>query len=195
MSFRTEEKVVMTSFEQSLLLKQLSNRGLSRLYSDRLIESVYFDNCFMGMHGDSEEGSLPRKKIRIRSYPREGSSKRLEIKISSIEGRYKTSELLRDNSFTKILKRGFFDRSYGLCLPKVLVSYVRSYYTISNIRLTFDRDIRYRKFDSYINKEEFFTVVEIKAPADVARGFLENIISTPRRRFSKYSMACNSLGC
>ena len=43
------------------------------------------------MYRDSVEGSVPRKKIRIRNYPNtDDKNYYLETKISSIEGRFKT---------------------------------------------------------------------------------------------------------
>ena len=43
------------------------------------------------MYLDSEDGCLPRKKIRVRTYPenKNDSEYFFETKISSVEGRYK----------------------------------------------------------------------------------------------------------
>ena len=47
------------------------------------------------MYKDSIEGSVPRKKIRIREYPNSRDDKYyFEIKTSSVEGRFKTREVI-----------------------------------------------------------------------------------------------------
>ena len=49
---------------------------------------------------DSEEGCVPRKKIRIRSYPMaDKKTKNLEIKISSIEGRFKKQLNINESNY------------------------------------------------------------------------------------------------
>ena len=39
-----------------------------KLYDDRLINSIYFDNDKFEIYNDSVEGISPRKKIRLRFY-------------------------------------------------------------------------------------------------------------------------------
>ena len=68
MSYRTEEKItinfsMLTEFKNSLFLK-----GAEILFPKRKIKSLYLDNFNYQMYRDSIEGSVPRKKIRIRSY-------------------------------------------------------------------------------------------------------------------------------
>ena len=94
MSFRKEEKL---NFAKSQILNLYSwiseNEGV-KIYDDRLVSSTYFDNGTMQMFKDSEEGTVPRKKIRIRSYDRlehKIGSSAFEVKRSTVEGRYKTS--------------------------------------------------------------------------------------------------------
>ena len=62
----------------------------------RKVKSIYFDNNLLELYKDSIEGSNPRKKIRIRNYPEHKNNYLLEKKISSIEGRYKTSKKISD---------------------------------------------------------------------------------------------------
>ena len=52
------------------------------------------------MYNDSIEGLTPRKKIRVRNYPNTQDNKMyLEIKISSVEGRFKTRKIINKNKF------------------------------------------------------------------------------------------------
>ena len=80
--------------------KNLIRRGMLELHPLRKVNSCYFDNEMMTLFLDSEEGVLPRKKVRIRWYNNLLNFKK-ETKISSIEGRYKYSEnvyKIRDKS-------------------------------------------------------------------------------------------------
>ena len=93
MSFRFEQKVLF-HFSDYLKLKNfIFNLGGSEFYPKRKINSLYFDNSNNEMYLHSEDGCLPRKKIRIRNYPNnENSNFYLEKKISSVEGRYKKTQ-------------------------------------------------------------------------------------------------------
>ena len=123
MSFRIEEKIVVTKQELFRLRERLLQQGMSELFPGRVIRSVYFDSRTNGMFVDSEEGSLPRKKIRIRSYDGSTSLASLEMKVSSVEGRFKTAKNLSNKDRERLIKNGFVDSRYGLCDPKVEVSY------------------------------------------------------------------------
>ena len=91
---------------------------------------------------------------------------------------------------------GFFDKDYGLCKPKVRVSYKRSYYKIHGVRLTIDRHIEYVKIDGLVEAaykhHEPDIIVEIKASNFVPVEYLCNKFQFDRIRFSKYSRAISS---
>ena len=198
MSFRKEEKLKIHRNQLPILLDWVSNNGGKKLFDSRIVSSTYFDNDELKMFKDSEEGSVPRKKIRIRSYTRSDhtqESSSLEVKISSVEGRYKT----RTKSFNlkKSLDIGIFDKDYGICKPKVRVTYRRTYIKIHSVRLTIDQDIEYIKVS---NKKELSfknvdpeIVVEIKADNQVSPGYLYKMFPFEKVRFSKYSRAINSI--
>ena len=61
---------------------------MKKLYKGRLVNSCYLDTYDLRMFSESDEGILPRKKIRFRWYENEEIFNK-EIKISSIEGRFK----------------------------------------------------------------------------------------------------------
>ena len=69
MSFRFEEKILFHISDYLRLKTFIFNTGGSKLHPKRKISSLYFDNNENNMYLDSEEGCLPRKKIRIRNYP------------------------------------------------------------------------------------------------------------------------------
>ena len=113
MSFRKEEKLKVNKNQLLNLLDWVNKNGGYKLFDSRIVSSTYFDNDELSMFKDSEEGSVPRKKIRIRSYTKRNHTEEcssLEVKISSVEGRYKT----RTKSFNlkKSLNMGIFDKIY-----------------------------------------------------------------------------------
>ena len=89
MSFRIEEKLLINR-KQILEFKDLLfKKHAKQLFPPRKIQSLYFENFKDEMYKDSLEGSLPRKKIRVRNYLHDkNTSLYLEMKISSVEGRY-----------------------------------------------------------------------------------------------------------
>tara|TARA_B000000475_G_scaffold271713_1_gene270244 strand:+ start:825 stop:1421 length:597 start_codon:yes stop_codon:yes gene_type:complete len=195
MSYRIEEKIPMTYFDSEQFIQSMISNGGKELFPKRQIKSAYFDNTEYGMFLDSEEGLLPRKKIRIREYPLAKKIDHfLEIKISAIEGRYKTTNKLQNANYQKIFQSGYFDEVYGMVEKKVSVMYFREYYVYSGIRITRDQEICYQdlnqKTNNYIEKD---VVVELKAPDLTPLDFLIKIIPSRRRRFSKYCNAIQSL--
>ena len=117
MNFRLEEKISINNFNVFDFKKWLFSKGAKILYPSRIINSIYFDNN-LKMYSDSNEGTVPRKKIRIREYPEFKNKLFIEKKISSVEGRFKTSNKLtaltvraikvRPNKITKkVLKISF----------------------------------------------------------------------------------------
>ena len=121
----------------------LFDRGMKELYPSRKINSCYFDTQNLALFQDSEEGVLPRKKVRIRWYEDDNKSNK-EIKISSVEGRYKIVEnFLNLNSLKKNYDLNLVDNEYGVLRPSLIVSYDREYYSLSGLRITFDNNIKY----------------------------------------------------
>ena len=69
MSFRLEKKLFIKKENFFEFKKYLFKNNLKQLYRPRKINSLYFDNYYLGMYHDSIEGITPKKKIRIRNYP------------------------------------------------------------------------------------------------------------------------------
>ena len=87
MSFRIEKKVRLSPSEFHLIKSFLLDQGMKSLFPDREINSIYYDTHQYDLFHDSEEGVLPRKKIRIRC---------IQIKIN--QRLRKKSPLLRDDT-------------------------------------------------------------------------------------------------
>ena len=187
MSFRIENKIKLTKSDFHLLKLKLIDSGMKTLYPIRKINSCYFDSPNLNCYYDSEEGLLPRKKIRIRWY-NDINVYNKEIKISSIEGRFKKFESLNFKNLNQLFNHKFYDSLYGLVKPKLIVSYLREYYSFKKIRLTFDYEIKYKDLRNNINQSFFDkeSVLEIKADIFTPLDYLESLINIPTSRFSKY---------
>tara|TARA_B100000886_G_scaffold325554_1_gene271216 strand:- start:475 stop:1068 length:594 start_codon:yes stop_codon:yes gene_type:complete len=187
MSFRKERKYRLSKFEFEILKNDLFCRGMHTLYNKRKIHSLYYDTIMMDMFKDSEEGVVPRKKLRIRWYghPNEAN---IETKISSIEGRFKISTPKRFLSFEDLPKK-IIDQNYGTLTPSLLVSYDREYFLLNKMRITFDSLIKYKNYRHLksVECEDKEHVMEIKVSAYTSNDYVETIIPYATSRFSKYS--------
>lgn len=189
MSFRKEKKIRVTVNEFFKLQSLLQQKGMKSLFKPRVISSIYLDTVDMNMFHDSEEGVLPRKKVRIRWY-NEDKKFTLENKTSSIEGRFKVTSKLDSSILDNELKiKSRMDSQYGLIQPILKVSYERSYFMLNNMRITFDKNITYQYLRTANNRKYFEPerVVEIKIPISCSDDFVGKHIPYPTARFSKYS--------
>ena len=187
MSFRKEKKYRLTFPEFIGLKNQMLKHGMHKLHETRCVNSLYYDTEFLEMFHHSEEGVTPLKKVRIRWYGSE-IYYNIEKKTSSIEGRHKTTKNL-DQILTQDFPKTITDQLYGLLKPSLLVSYEREYYSIGEVRVTFDSFIKYQNY-RYSSRNEFQDpeqVMEIKAGIDTSDDFIENLIPYTSSRFSKYS--------
>jgi SPX domain protein involved in polyphosphate accumulation len=190
MSFRIEKKLYTKKENLFDFRNFIKSKNFINQYNDRKVKSIYFDNNLLELYKDSIEGSNPRKKIRIRNYPEHKNNYLLEKKISSIEGRYKTSKKISDKLCSDLLLKGIRDKNYGFCKPIIEIIYNREYYKKEDIRVTIDTDIYYKLYNKNISKKENQVVVEIKTDyqKDIDEIFKE--IPVQEIRFSKY---CNGI--
>lgn len=194
MSFRKEKKFRLTYSDQHQLKSKLLQQGMRALFPARQVNSVYFDTTNFNLFHDSEEGVLPRKKVRVRWYGSNTSSITKEVKVSSIEGRFKYAEEFSSSNLIEDFE--LIDSQYGLLYPSLQVSYEREYYLLSNMRITFDTKIQYHDKRSYtqVCSHEPETVMEIKTPNNCPDDFIESSVQVVTSRFSKYCrgiLACN----
>ncbi len=187
MSFRKEKKFRLSKYDYDLIKNKLLINGMQPMYANRSINSLYYDTELYNMLNDSEEGILPRKKVRIRWYD-DISKANKEVKISSIEGRYKTTSLANVASVLS-LPQSFYDRSYGTIHPSLLVSYNREYFSYETMRITFDSGIEYVNYrqSRCMKHTDSERVMEVKVGIDVPDDYIENVLPFSNARFSKYS--------
>lgn len=196
MSFRVEEKLLVDSSQLANLHAWLDKEGATLLHPKRKVYSTYFDTPAFDLFEQSEEGTIPRKKIRVRSYNTSGhfdDENALEIKISSVEGRYKTVEKLTRDDVSRLFAQGYFDSSYGVCEPVVAVSYAREYFQVRDVRLTIDTDIEYKADRSEFAIRDGGIAVEIKAGYGASPDMLTDAFPFRRIRFSKYARSINAI--
>ena len=105
MSYRIEEKLSIDTTSILEFKNYLNSKTAKQIYQPRKTESLYFENNRREMYNDSLEGLTPRKKIRVRNYPGSQDSKLyLEVKISSVEGRFKTRTIIDKNKKYRMYK-------------------------------------------------------------------------------------------
>ena len=186
MSFRIEEKLFIKKNFISDFKKFISSKSSEKIYDPRIIESLYFDNKNFEMYKDSLEGLTPRKKIRIRYYPEQNGELFFEKKISSVEGRFKQRKLLSLDDFERHKKNGVIDDQYGLCTPKIFVTYKREYLKINDVRITIDENISYRGYRNKTVKNDNDSIIELKTNFNKNVDDLIKEFPFQKIRFSKY---------
>ena len=153
-----------------------------------MFSSLYFDTNNKNCYRDSVEGVIPRKKIRIRSYPDEDTKIFLfEKKISSAEGRFKISKKISLTNANKIITLGHFDKMYGHLKPIMHIEYIREYYKYKNYRITIDSKINYRFYKKKFSKNDQMSIIELKYNIKLDDDAIINSFSNKTTRFSKYS--------
>ena len=172
----------------------LTKKSAKKLHKNRIIKSLYFDNLNLDMYRDSVEGSVPRKKIRIRNYHHSDYKNfYLEVKTSSIEGRFKTRKIISKNDFENFKKNGILDNTYGTCLPNFYVRYEREYIKINDVRISIDKKISYENFLTNVVFADTKSIVELKTSVEKNIDDLVKDFPFPKIRFSKYCFAVESL--
>ena len=188
MSFRKEIKYSYSINEIKLVKEFLLKKGMKNLFPRRVINSCYFDTTDYELYRISIEDSLPKKKIRIRWYEKNNKFLK-EIKITSIEGRYKNSQPYFFDDIYINSSHKLFDNDYGLLKPSLLVSYEREYYSYEKVRITFDQKIKYKSYRNTKKKsaKDNLCVLEIKADINQSDDYLHNVINKLPDCFSKYT--------
>ena len=191
MSYRIEEKLSIDNNRIIDFKSYLTNMAVKSIYHPRRIESLYFDNQNYEMYTDSIEGLTPRKKIRVRNYPETQDTKQyLEVKISSVEGRFKTRKIIDKNRFDYLKTKGILDSQYGLCKPCLYVTYYREYFIIDDVRISIDNNINYKLYSDNIYKRDESSIIEIKTSIRKKLDKLTENFPFQKNRFSKY---CNAV--
>lgn len=191
---RQEYKFLINRFELNILKKKLK---LRKKYKSRKINSYYFDTIFLKDFVDSEEGTVPRKKLRFRWYGKKQSNiGNFEIKVTEDLLRKKEKITIEnfDLEIKNILKK--FKPNY---YPIIKVSYNRDYFisNISNLDMNYDTNIIYERLAKNYKKTskiyDFNNIFEIKDNLNISPDNFLRYINHKRIRFSKYSEGIKKL--
>ena len=191
MTYRLEQKLFIKRENLINFKCYLYSKGAKKIFKSRKICSLYFENKKKDMFIDSIEGSLPRKKIRIRYYPNNNFDQiYFEKKISGVEGRFKKRNVISNQEFENIKINGVNDNQYGICNPNIFVTYEREYLKLGDVRITVDKDIFYQEFKKDFKFKDPNIIVELKTSADKDLDDLIKLFPFQNIRFSKY---CNGI--
>jgi len=192
---RQEQKYLINFQEFSRVLKKFK---IFRSYNSRIINSIYFDDENFKNYFDSEEGTVPRKKIRFRFY---GNVKKIDfdnkfigkIEIKETHQNFRLKKGLNTEAknyyfLKKIVNRIFSKKLKGVCM----ITYRRHYYENKDIRFTYDENIKYNNLKSLNNYCFDKNIVEAKFKNPNIFE-LNNLFGDKVVRFSKYSMVISKL--
>lgn len=174
---RTEKKYIITLNRRKQLLELISSQICSDKFGESTVCSLYFDTDDFRLIRNSIDKPVYKEKLRLRSYstPKADSNVFLELKKKYKGVVYKRRETLKYsdamNYFntrskpvdTQIMKEIDWTMNYYNGLePKMFIAYDRTaFYSKedSNLRITFDKNIRFRNYDLELGKGSYGDLV------------------------------------
>jgi len=191
MTFRIEQKLLIDTSRLIDFKNHLADKNVKQIYQRRRIKSLYFENNNFEMYNDSIEGLTPRKKIRLRTYPgTKDLNQYLEVKISSVEGRFKTRSIVNEDKCNTLKTKGILDSQYGLCKACLYVVYDREYFEEDDVRISIDSNINCMSHQKKIMQKDRGSIVEIKT---TVRKDLDKLTSDFPFQQIRYSKYCNAV--
>lgn len=174
---RYEKKYILTKAQYEQFLERVSDYLEIDQYGESTICNLYYDTPTYDLIRNSIEKPAYKEKLRLRSYgvPRKGDKTFVEIKKKYDGIVYKRRIELPLEESTKYLDNGIsptkgnqikkeidYFMSYYQPVKKMYIAYDRTamigkYDT--SIRVTFDRNIRYRMYDLDLGKGDYGTLV------------------------------------
>lgn len=208
---RYERKYKIESINPEVVRQIVINHPSSfrKIFPDRKVNNVYFDNFALSAYFDNVEGVPERRKLRVRWYGEDIfkiENPKLEIKIKSNQLGYKESypvDAFELNDLGNLSKEiALKSKSYQIFQPTLINSYLRSYFgtTDGKYRITIDRKLQYfslinaRKFTRFQIEDEA-VVLELKYDEhlDDAAAFILQYIPFRYSKSSKYVTGLNLL--
>ncbi len=194
-----------------------ANKGLYR------VTSLYFDNIYRSAYFDKTNGTLNRKKFRIRIYDLGKDVINLEEKVKNDNVGYKKSSRLTLDEYGEIMAGNFAflgeerfaegaggdfyaSSSAAMLSPAVIVDYIREPYVCAagNVRITFDMKIAActNGLDLFDENNIYETVMpdndivlEVKYDSFIPEYILQMLtgISTAQESVSKFILCSDKL--
>jgi len=208
---RYERKYKIESISAEVVRQIVINHPASfrKIYPDRTVNNIYFDNSALSAYFDNVEGVSERRKLRVRWYGKDIfkiENPKLEIKIKSNQLGYKESFAVGDFQLDDLRKLtaeiSAKSNSFKIFQPTLLNSYLRSYYGTSDgkYRITIDRNLNYfsflnaRRFTRFLIEDQS-VVLELKydESLDEAVSFIMQYIPFRYSKSSKYVTGLNLL--
>ncbi len=168
---RFERKYVATKEQYDRIFSHLVNIGYSQIFPKRYIFSLYYDTVSFSLYHLSEDGTVDKKKIRIRFYNKDINSSFLEFKKKYSDSGWKEKVQLKEFTLMKCISSPQFSKFY---IPKIIdstykpilgVKYLRSYLIspCRHIRITFDDELFYGR----IFEDPLEYRVNLNVPQDI----------------------------
>ena len=208
-SFRNEKKILFFENEQ-FIIKFLKVNGFKEIFKERLVNSIYFDDYNLTNLLETIDGEKYRSKIRLRWYGKIkdiNNNPNLEekikvntknykifypIKLKKVKNKINIKEIHNEIQ-GQLNKNKFISLKIKNTLPTSFVSYQRSYFAKSKLRVTIDKDLKFKKFigDRYLSENENFEkkkflILEFKFN-DESYDLIKFISSQIPNRFTKFS--------
>jgi len=145
-SKRVERKIILSQGQSIFFKYPLLNNGYKKIFRNRKITSVYFDDISLSALRDNIDGNRSRNKLRLRFYDDNLSDCFLEIKqkrgLMGYKKRIKFNYTNKSLSFIleDIIKwsRSFMEKKM---IPTSIVSYNRDYFAKNSFRVTIDTKV------------------------------------------------------
>ena len=213
--YRNEIKYLLYGVSRKTLFIQykLSSLLLSKSYSDRWVNNIYFDNINLDLFNQSIEGISKRTKVRLRWYGdfHNLENPLLELKSKSGHKNIKKSILIKDKLiydknllkfFNSLINSKGLHKNYKYLLkelrPVLANRYFRSYHSSTNnkYRVTTDTSLNFANLITsslnslYWKKQKDVSIVEFKFKKsdDHIVNFMTEICSRYRMsQISKYT--------
>lgn len=206
MEIRFENKFVFNKGDLLKLKSLIFNGSFRKIYDDRTVHSIYYDNVNYDSLYDNINGLKNRIKYRIRWYNEIKDTevffekkiksglitKKIKIRLGSFSNYKNLLNYLKSVDF----KKKILDFTRKNLFQILKVSYQRSYYSdyLKKIRLTFDKNITVKKnikLDSKLSSYELDSNVlelkySIKDSQFVKNKIKEYNLNLRNQKFSKY---------
>ena len=219
--YRYELKFLLDPYDAAVLKKQLAlvcSRDPHSISDDLSYEirSLYFDDASGSAFADKINGERTRKKYRIRMYNMDTSFIRLECKHKDDTWTYKQEQAISPELCKKLIKGEYsgieadgvllrqflLDARLFALKPSVIVDYKRLAFTypVSDVRITFDEDIRSGRYEYDFLRKNLNTLspdlgdaveLEVKCNEFIPEHILAILGSVDKCRMalSKYALA------
>ena len=163
---RKEIKYLLSKEKYDIIMEEIKNHMEPDKYGKSTIQSLYFDTDTDLLVRTSIDKPFYKEKLRLRSYgiARMNDNVFLEIKKKYNGIVYKRRITLKQKDVSLFIDKklnldtqighelNYFRDYYKTLKPSTLIIYDREAYFDGGLRVTFDHNIKYRKFDLTLDK-------------------------------------------